>query len=126
VATPLAILALWLVSVSPLAAQGVQLSWGFVGVWASPALPELALVAVAFFLISILAALILLNPGENTFCVPFERSASILAGVVAAYILALAFHQPYPTPAEVVGVALLIAAIALLSLAPRLRKGTLK
>jgi drug/metabolite transporter (DMT)-like permease len=122
VAMPLAILALWLISRSPLAAQGAQLNWGFVGVWASSAMPLLIVLAASFFCVSILAALILLNPRENTFCVPFERSASILAGILAAYVLAVAFRQPYPTPAEVVGIVLLVAAIALLSIAPRWRR----
>jgi hypothetical protein len=78
----------------------------------------LGLLAVTFFAVSVLSALILLNPRENSFCVPFERAASILAGSLAAFILALAYGQPMPTPAEIVGIVLLIGAIALLSIAP--------
>jgi hypothetical protein len=66
-----------------------------------------------------------LNPRENTYCVPFERAASIFAGSLAAYILAIAFGQPYPTSAELFGVVLLIVAIVLLSVGPRLNRASL-
>ena len=119
VAMPLAILALALVTISPLASQGTQINWGFVQVWTSSALPSLLLVSVAFLGVAIFSALILLDPRENTFCVPFERAASILAGTATAYLLSLMFGQPLPTRMEVAGTILVVAAIALLSLAPR-------
>ena len=119
VAMPLAILALALVTISPLANQGTQINWGFVQVWTSSALPLLLLASVAFLGIAIFSALILLDPRENTFCVPFERAASILAGTASAYLLAFMFGLPVPTRMEVIGTILVIAAIALLSLAPR-------
>ena len=75
-----------------------------------------------FLGIAIFAALILLDPRENTFCVPFERAASILAGTISAVLLALMFGQAMPTKMELIGMALLIGAIALLSLAPRWEK----
>ena len=75
-----------------------------------------------FYIIGIpagIGGLILLDRRENTFCVPFERAASILAGTAAAYVLAIFYGAPYPTRMEVIGMVLLIVAIALLSLAPR-------
>jgi hypothetical protein len=122
VGTPLAVVALWLVTISPLAGQGAEISWGFGAVWTSSAMPYLIPLSVAFFAVTVFSAVILLNPRENTFCVPFERAASILAGIFAAYILAFGFGQPYPTSAEMVGVVLLIAAIVLLSVGPRLSR----
>ena len=119
VGMPLAILGLAVVTASPLATQGSELNWGFVQVWSSDALPILALLAFVFLGIAIFAALILLDPRENTFCVPFERAGSILAGVIAAYLLALMFGHAMPTRMELVGMILLIAAITLLSVAPR-------
>jgi drug/metabolite transporter (DMT)-like permease len=116
---PLSIVAIALVTLSPLGAQGAQVGWGFVNVWSSDALPFLLLISVAFVGISIFAALILLDPRENTFCVPFERAASILAGTATAYVLAFFIGLPWPTPMELIGTILVIAAIALLSLAPR-------
>jgi hypothetical protein len=125
VATPLSVAALWLLIHSPLAAQGAQLNWGFVDVWRSSVLPQLGVLTLTFVAVSIFSALILLNPRENTYCVPFERAASIFAGSLAAYILALAFGQPYPTSAELFGVVLLIVAIVLLSVGPRLNRASL-
>lgn len=121
VGMPLSIVAIALVTVSPLGAQGAQVSWGFVNVWSSNALPFLVLISVAFVGISVFAALILLDPRENTFCVPFERAASILAGTVTAFVLAVFYGQAFPTPVELIATVLLIGAIALLSLAPRWR-----
>lgn len=116
---PLAILFLALVALLPFGNQGTELSWGFFDVWTSRAIPWLVLMAVAFFGISIFSALILLDPRENSFCVPFERAASILAGVISSFLLAFMFNQEMPTGPEIVGTILVIAAITLLSLAPR-------
>lgn len=118
-AMPLSVLALALVIVSPLGAQGSQVSWGFVNVWTSNVFPLLFLISVAFVGISVFSALILLDARENTFCVPFERAASILAGTFTAFLLAMFFDQPWPTGTELISTVLLISAIALLSLAPR-------
>ncbi|MBL8552174.1 MAG: hypothetical protein JNJ73_19455 [Hyphomonadaceae bacterium] len=118
VATPLAILMLAALTATPLA-QGADLKWGFVEVWTSGAMPLIAAMATTFFVVSIFSALILLDPRENTFCVPFERAASILAGIAAAFLLSWLLGQPAPTNAELAGSVLLIAAVVLLSFAPR-------
>jgi drug/metabolite transporter (DMT)-like permease len=119
VAIPVAVLALALLSAAGLGAQGNQLSFGFVQVWSSGQMGYLAFLAVLLVVISVFAILILLDKRENTFCVPFERSASILAGLAAAWILGKYGMGPLPTDAEYLGAALLIAAIVLLALAPR-------
>ncbi|HEY6642781.1 hypothetical protein [Povalibacter sp.] len=119
VGMPLAIVGLAIVTLSPLANQGSELNWGFIQVWNSDAIWPLIWLSVMFTGIAVFAALILLDPRENTFCVPFERAASILAGTAAAYLLALFFGQAFPTRMELIGMILLIAAIVLLSLAPR-------
>jgi len=64
--------------------------------------------------------MILLDPRENTYCVPLERSSSLLAGLLAAYLLHWMWGLPEPTSMEVVGAVILIASIALLWIAPRL------
>lgn len=120
VAMPLSVLALWVLTRTPLAAQGAELHWGFTGAWISSSLPLLGILTLTFAAVSILSALILLSPRENTFCVPLERAASIIAGSIAAYLLAILYGQPLPTGAELLGVFLLIAAIVLLTVGPRL------
>lgn len=78
----------------------------------------IAAVAVIGFLsqgTGIFGGLILLDKRENTFCVPVNRASSILAGVVASTSLALAARQPWPSAWELVGAALVIAAIGVLA-----------
>lgn len=122
VATPFAIVGLALIGFVGHGEQAEQIRWGFIHGWASPALRYLAMIAVLSFAQSVLAATILLDPRENSFCVALERSGSVLGGLAAAYVLSLFFAQPAPTPAELVGAILLIAAVVLLSVAPRLAK----
>ena len=120
VAIPVAVLTLALLSALGLGAQGNQLSFGFVAVWTSNQLPTIIALSLLLVLISVFSILILMDARENTFCVPIERSASILAGTAAAYVLGeMSIGKP-PTPAELAGAALLIAAITLLSLGPRM------
>jgi len=120
VALPVAIGFLALMSALGLGAQGDQLGFGFVTIWSSPQLPLIAAIGFTAFLVSIFSALILLAKHENSYCVPLERSASILAGLVAAFVLAWAIGTPAPTGAELGGAVLLIIAILVLSLGPRM------
>jgi hypothetical protein len=126
VAIPVAVLALAILSALGLGSQGNQLSFGFVGVWASSQLLPIAGLSLLLVLVSLFSILILLDPRENTYCVPIERSASILAGTAAAYILAAMSIGKAPTAAEVAGAALLTLAIVILSLGPRVRSASLK
>lgn len=120
VAIPLALAGLAALSLARVGTQGDQLQFGFVEIWSSGRVLYFVVLAALLFLISIFAILILLDRRENTFCVPFERSASVLAGLAATYVLAAMALSAPPTAAEVEGAALLILAIGLLSLAPRL------
>lgn len=74
----------------------------------------------------ICGGLILLDKRENTFCVPVNRSSSILAGVVAAGLLTLTLGHPAPSAHQLAGAGLILVAIAFLSLPPLLagRRGT--
>ncbi|MFZ3006811.1 MAG: hypothetical protein WA047_11575 [Phenylobacterium sp.] len=120
VGIPVAIAVLAAISWFGLGNQGGQLGWGFVDVWSSPQLLPIAVMGLTLFVVSVFSILILLDARENTFCVPLERSASVLAGVVAAYVLAFTLGLPKPTTAELIGSGLLVAAIVVLSVAPRL------
>lgn len=102
-------------------AQGGQIWWGFTAIWHHPGLPVLVLTGGLTAIIGVMAALILLNPRENSYCVPLERSASVLGGLIAAYVLANVFHMPMPSGGDLAGALLLIAAIFVLALGPRLQ-----
>lgn len=66
--------------------------------------------------------LILLDKSENTYCVPVNRSSSILAGILAAYSLTWLFHESRPGVTELIGAGLIIAAIVFLTLPMILEK----
>jgi hypothetical protein len=119
VALPLSIAILAAISASGIGGQACELRWGFIDVWSDPALWPLIGIGVTLTVISIFAVKILLDPRENAYCVPLERAASLVAGVGGSMLLALYFAGKMPRPAEFVGAAILIAAIFLLSLAPR-------
>jgi drug/metabolite transporter (DMT)-like permease len=118
VAVPLSVVLLAMVPLLGLGTQGSQLAFGFFAAWSTPQILPILALAVLLFVVSIFSAIILLDPRENTFCVPLERSASIVAGIAASIILALVWGLPMPTTAEFGGALLMIAAVVLLSLAP--------
>jgi hypothetical protein len=119
IALPLSVAVLALISASGIGGQSGELSWGFVKVWTDPIILPLFGIGFTLTLISIVSIVILLDPRENAYCVPLERAASLVAGVGGATLLAWFWGLPMPRAAEFVGAAILIAAIALLSLAPR-------
>lgn len=120
VGIPFGVLILALIPLFGLGAQADALDFGFVQVWTSAQFPAILALSALLFVVSVFAAVILLDPRENTYCVPLERAASIVAGVAAAFILAWMYGLPEPTGAEILGVILMTAAIVLLSVAPRL------
>ncbi len=119
VGLPLALLALACLSLFDFGAQSGQLGFGFVAVWSSNQMGWILVLAVLLVLVSVFSILILLDRRENTFCVPIERSASVLAGIAAAFVLAHMSLGPAPTSSEIIGAALLVAAIFVLSIGGR-------
>ena len=122
VALPLAVAALAVLAATGIGGGNDQLHWGFVDVWSSPALWPIVFIGLTLTMISVVAIIILLDPRENAYCVPLERAASLVAGVGAALLLAWFWGLEQPKPAELVGAGILVAAIVLLSIAPRLAK----
>lgn len=118
-ALPLSIVLLAILGSSGLGSQSGELTWGFIHVWYSDAIWPIAGIAFTLTIVSVFAAIILLDARENSYCVPLERASSLLAGMIAAYLLAAFWGQKAPTHAELVGAVILIAAIVMLSLAPR-------
>lgn len=118
-ALPLSVAILAAISASGIGQQAGALSWGFVAVWADPVIWPLFWIGLTLTIVSVFAAIILLDERENAYCVPLERAASLIAGVGGTILLAWFWAQPMPRPAELVGASILIAAIVLLSLAPR-------
>ncbi|MEY3014064.1 MAG: hypothetical protein RIT45_2799 [Pseudomonadota bacterium] len=116
VATPVVLIALaavaWLGDSS--FAQAVRS--GFTEVPSSPVLPYALAIGLLSQGTGIFGGLVLLDGRENSFCVPVNRSASVLAGVLASFGLAEIFGAALPSAWQFAGAALLIAAIVSLSL----------
>ncbi|MFN7147035.1 MAG: hypothetical protein ACK4YP_24910, partial [Myxococcota bacterium] len=92
---------------------------GFTGLDATLALATLA-VGMLSQGTGIFGTLVFLDPRENTFAVLVNRSASIIAGVVASYGLWAFFGLAAPPVEQLVGAGLMIAAIAVLALSDRI------
>jgi drug/metabolite transporter (DMT)-like permease len=122
VALPMSVAALAVISALGIGGQSGQLGWGFVSVWADPVILPLIAIGTTLTVISVFAIVILLDPRENAYCVPLERAASLVAGVGGALLLAWFWGLPHPRTAELIGAGILIAAIVLLSIAPRLQR----
>ncbi len=117
VASPALLLALAVIAAVGGGATGGALRAGFaVGV----GMPLVYVLLIGLFSqgTGIFGGLILLDRRENSFCVPVNRSSSILAGVVATTALWSIAGAPAPGEHELVGAALIIAAILALTLAP--------
>ncbi|HEU4478689.1 MAG TPA: hypothetical protein VFR80_09240, partial [Pyrinomonadaceae bacterium] len=59
--------------------------------------------------------LIYLDCRENTFCIPLNRSFSLLAGVFASFALALLFGLAAPSEAQLTSAAMIVVALLFLS-----------
>ena len=122
-ALPLSILALAALTMAGIGAPAEGFA-GIIGVeWSAALFWNVFGVGLSLALVSIFAALILLGAQENSFCVPLERSGGLLAGFAAAWLLHWAWDMPAPTGTEMLGATILIAAIALLSVASHRDRG---
>lgn len=95
---------------------------GFIALWGQPAIVAIIVVGVLSQGTGVFGNLIYLDRRENTFCVPVNRSSSILAGVVASYLLLIFPEQHAPGSSQLVGAALIIAAIGFLTIPPMIAK----
>jgi len=93
-----------------------QVRIGFTELWDKSELVWIILLGLLSQGTGIFGALILLDKRENSFCVPVNRASSILAGLAASSLLALLLDRPSPGATELVGAALVIAAVVILSL----------
>lgn len=118
-ALPLSVAILAGLSASGFGNQAGELRWGFVDIWTDPVIWPILGIGITLTIISVFAIVILLDPRENAYCVPLERAASLVAGVGGSLLLAWFWGLRAPRTAELIGAGILIAAIILLSLAPR-------
>ncbi len=121
VATPAVLLALVAVACCVDGELGDAIRVGFTEVPFGSALPYAIAIGVLSQGTGVFGGLVLLDGRENSFCVPVNRSASVLAGVLASVSLWALLDAKLPSVHQFVGAAVLIAAIVALSV-PTLKK----
>lgn len=119
VAAPMLLLMLGTVALfggdGPLAAN-VQA--GFSAYWTAPFLWAIVLLGLFSQGTGIFGSLIFLDRRENSFCVPVNRSSSVLAGIAASFWVATHAGQSPPSASQLVGAAVIVVAILFLSIPP--------
>ncbi|MFT5166362.1 MAG: protein-tyrosine-phosphatase [Saprospiraceae bacterium] len=92
-----------------------DLQLGFRGFISSAmAIPAL-LIGALYACLYIFGSRIYLDHRENTFCIPINRCASLLAGVVAAFVLSAFFEGIFVSAAQLMSAGILLTAILFLS-----------
>lgn len=94
---------------------GESLRRGFTTFLGSEAAPPAFLIGVLYAGLSAFGSLIYLDRREYTYCVPVNRGASLLSGVVASYALTLLFGLQPPTFLQLTGAGLVLIALAVLA-----------
>lgn len=122
VATPAALVLLVAVAAAAPEAISNELWSGFGGLDTGVGLAYGLLIGLLSQGTGIFGGLILLDGRENTFCVPVNRASSILAGVVAAYLQLALGSTRGPAETELFGAGLVVLAILVLTLGPKLRR----
>jgi len=80
----------------------------------SLALPAL-IIGIFYAFLYIFGTRIYLDKRENTFCIPINRCASLLAGVVASLLLGVIFQSSFVSATQLGSAAILIGAICFLA-----------
>jgi len=89
---------------------------GYSSVLSSSYLFPALLIGVLYACLYIFGSRIYLNHRENTFCIPINRCASLLAGVTTAIILSFMFDGIFYSTTQLIGAMVLVMAICVLSI----------
>jgi len=95
----------------------IALRRGFTTFWRDhpAAIVPALLIGVLYAGLYLFGTLIYLDRRENTFCIPLNRCASLLAGIAAAYTLTAIAHVAPPAVSQLESALLIVAALLLLS-----------
>jgi hypothetical protein len=105
---------------------GADLRAGLADLAGAPALPWMIAIGLLSQGTGIFGGLVLLSKEENSFCVPVNRASSVLAGIGATAIVAVAGGQGVSTGSnakELAAAAILAAALAALAMPSRRPRG---
>jgi hypothetical protein len=104
----------------------VDLREGFTAYWDQSFFWAIVLVGLLSQGTGIFGSLIFLDKRENTFCVPVNRSSSVLAGVLASFWVAAYPGQSMPAWTQLAGAGIIILAILFLTIPPMAEKRRLR
>ena len=93
----------------------LELQQGFVDLRGTGVAIPALLIGSLYASLYCFGTLIYLDCRENTFCIPLNRSSSLLAGVVASFALALLFGFAAPSEAQLASAAMIVVALLFLS-----------
>lgn len=92
---------------------------GFTEYWGAPYLVPLLSVGLLSQGTGVFGSLIFLDRRENSYCVPVNRSSSILAGVAASYLLMIFPGQFSPRPSQLIAAFVILVGILFLTIPPQ-------
>ena len=115
VALPLLVLAPALLALAGRGEIVMELRAGFTGFFTSGVTLPAVLIGALYACLYCFGTLIYLDCRENTFCIPLNRCASLLAGVCAAFVLTLFLNQAPPSAAQLGSAGLIVVALLFLS-----------
>ncbi len=122
VATPALALLLAVIAVVGTGDLSQALRDGFTAYWGESFVIAIIIVGILSQGTGVFGNLIYLDRRENTYCVPVNRSSSVLAGVVASYVLLMFPGQRPPGTSQLIGAGLIIGAIVFLTIPPMIAK----
>lgn len=93
----------------------MELRVGFTNFFASSVTLPALIIGALYACLYCFGTLIYLDCRENTFCVPLNRCASLLAGVFASFVLTLLLNQKPPSNAQLGSAGLIVFALLFLS-----------
>lgn len=93
----------------------MELRSGFTGFFTSGITLPAVIIGAFYACLYCFGTLIYLDCRENTYCIPLNRGASLLAGFVASYALTLFFTSSPPSSSQLASSGLLVMALLLLS-----------
>jgi hypothetical protein len=88
---------------------------GFTSFWLTPDVAPALAIGALYAGLYVFGTLIYLDRRENTFCIPLNRGSSLLAGVVASFVMARFGGFATPTGVELAAAGLILFALMLLS-----------
>jgi hypothetical protein len=120
-ATPMFVIMLVLLAIFNTGEITESVRMGFTFHWSQPYIWALIMIGVLSQGTGVFGTLVFLDKNENTYCIPVNRSSSIIAGVLASYLLTL-LGVPAPATSRLISAGLIVFAILFLTIPPAISK----